>query len=350
MLRISKVFISGPAASALYLLLSVALPACGSDDGGATSAAAGSSNGSGGSTGTDSSGGASGSGSNDYVATVCDANDRVGTFRAYLTEDRTIFSGAVSDSVAPNAIPELIASEGACKLVGPRDLSCDPVCAATQACAGNDVCVPKPQKVSVGTVSVTGLLAPIEVDANGITLDYSLTIPDPYPGFDAGAAITLSAAGGELEAFTMNAMGVAPMVTSLSAVEVQTGSAASLSWDASAADPSKSGVHIKLSVNTHGATPGSIECAVPDTGSFDVPAGLVTQLVGMGLSGFPRVVLGRRTTDTANIAGGCVDFSVSSEVTLDLQVDGLISCTSNTDCPAEQPICSPQLACAAAAP
>jgi hypothetical protein len=62
-------------------------------------------------------------------------------------------------------------------------------------------------------------------------------------------------------------------------------------------------------------------------------ADILQQLVDLGLSGFPRVSLTRETLDSEEISGGCVDLSVSSEVKLDITVDGLVSCNSVDDCP-----------------
>jgi Cys-rich repeat protein len=83
---------------------------------------------------------------------------------------------------------------------------------------------------------------------------------------------------------------------------------------------------------------------VEDDGEFEVPAELVTQLVDLGLSGFPSAALGRRSTDGVRVEPGCIDLRISSEITVELEVDGLISCTSNADCPEGQS-CSAELAC-----
>jgi hypothetical protein len=189
------------------------------------------------------------------------------------------------------------------------------------------------------------LAEPIELDANAITVAYNQTITSPYPGFQAGAAVALSAAGDEIEAFSMNAVGVPELVTSVSSVSVQDGSPATLTWDASNADPTATGIHVNFSVHTHGGTTGWIECLVPDTGSFDVPAALVSQLMGMGLAGFPRVTLSRRSTDTVTVSLGCVDLSVSSDVMLDLEVAGLTSCSTNDECDTGQTCNLELLAC-----
>jgi hypothetical protein len=255
-----------------------------------------------------------------------------------------VFTGAVSNGVAPAAIPDVLAASGSCELVGPRSLFCSTPCESGQTCAGDDTCVPTPQKVSVGSLSLTGLLAEVEVSPNGITSDYSKTIMDPFPGFEPGAAIQITAAGEDSEAFTMGAWGVAKLDSPERFVQVAPGSGVTLEWDATAANPAQSQVAVTFTVNAHGATTGWIECTAEDTGSFEIPEPLVTQLIELGLSGFPRVSLARRSTDTVALPGGCVDFQVSSDVTLELEIDGLISCNTSEDCPDGQS-CSPELAC-----
>lgn len=278
------------------------------------------------------------------VGEECPRDERVGSFRLYLGDDRTIFAGAVSDGVAPAAIPEVVAEEGGCQLLGPRNLFCSESCASGTTCAGDDQCVPTPMKVSAGSVAVSGLATELTADPNGITGDYSKTLQEPFPAFEPGAALTLSAAGDVVGAFSLDAYGVAAMTTELGMVPVSKGSPVTLTWDASPADPSQAAVYVGFTVNAHGAVTGWIECTAPDTGSFDIPATLVSQLIDLGLSGFPRATLGRRSTDTTTTSAGCVDFSVSSEVTLDLEVDGLVSCNTDDDCPDAQ-TCSPVLAC-----
>lgn len=274
----------------------------------------------------------------------CDAAERVGSFKFYLGENRTIFLGAVSDKVSPTAVPELVASESTCSLVAPQNPFCNPSCPSGQTCAGQNECVDSPRKVSAGTAKIVGALAEVEAEASAITDDYSSTLFDPFPAFVPGAAISLTFDGADTEPFTLQGWGVTPMLTDTDVVSVATGSGAMLQWDAAGADVERSEVYINFSVNVHGAVTGWIECTAEDDGSFEIPEPLVTQLINMGLSGFPRATLGRRSVDRTTIASGCVDFEVSSEVTIDLEVDGLISCDRDDDCPDGQS-CSGTHAC-----
>jgi hypothetical protein len=204
--------------------------------------------------------------------------------------------------------------------------------------------VATPEKVSAGTIQVTGLAAPVEIDPNGISFDYSKTISDPFPGFETGAAIALAAAGDVIEPFSLNALGVSELASAVDTVSVARDSAVALTWDAPETDSPESEVFVSFTVNAHGSVTGWIECTVEDDGSFEIPAGIVTNLIDLGLSGFPRVTLSRRSAANTSVSTGCVDLRVESELTLELEVEGLVSCNTNDDCP-EGTSCSAELAC-----
>lgn len=263
---------------------------------------------------------------------ACDKDERLGSFEMILSADRTTFRGAVSNGISPGSIPEVIASSGSCQLLGPRNLFCATPCASGTVCAGEDTCVPEALKVSAGLVTVSGLNTPISEEVNGITDDYNETFNDPHPGFDVGAALSLSAAGDEVEAFTLSGEGVGLLTSSDETVAVNDGEPVDLSWDASGASANSS-IDIQFSVNTHGGISAWIQCSAEDTGSFSIPSELMQQLIDLGLSGFPRTTLTRQTVDSTEVEGGCVDFTVGSSLTLDIVVDGLVSCDVDEDCP-----------------
>jgi hypothetical protein len=273
----------------------------------------------------------------------CERADRLGGLSVNLTSDRTIIAGAVSNGVLPSSVPEVAAEAGACQLLVPRNLFCSS-CDTSQACAGDDQCVPKPSKVSAGTLRVDGLLAKAEVEPNGITLDYSKTIIDPFPAYAAGDALTFNAEGDVVAAFEADLIGVPALSSSMSAVAVEHGESAALSWDAEGADPTETAVFVSFSVNVHGGVTGWIECIAPDTGEFEIPAELVSQLIDLGSSGFPRVEMERRSSATVELESGCIELYVGSKVTLDIELDGLTSCHDDDDCVEDQS-CNEELAC-----
>ncbi len=274
---------------------------------------------------------------------ACERGERLGSFLLILAEDYTTFRGSISNGVAANAVPEVKATSGSCELLGAPNLFCATPCESGTICAGDDTCIPTPMKISAGTVSVAGAATTISKDANGITLDYNETINEPYPAFNVGDSLTLSAAGEEAPAFTLNGEGVGLMTSSAETVDVVENQDVALSWDTTGAS-TNSKVEIELTVNAHGGTPAWISCEADDTGSFSIPADLVQQLVDMGLSGFPRVSITRETVDSLDLSNGCVDFSVTSSLTLDVSIDGLVSCSGTEDCPNGQ-TCNETLVC-----
>lgn len=273
----------------------------------------------------------------------CERAERLGALGVNLTTDRTIVAGSVSSGVLPSSVPEVAAESGACELLVPRDLFCSS-CDSNQACAGDDECVSKPTKVSAGALTVDGLAMPVEFVPNGITLDYSKTILDPFPAFNPGDTIGLSAAGDATPAFEAELTGVSGLVIDQDPIAVKYGEPAAISWVASDADSDATSVFISFSVNVHGAVTGWIECTAPDTGEFEIPADLVSALIDLGLSGFPRADVERRSSATVDLGNGCLELYVGSKVTMDIALEGLVSCHDDTDCDSGQ-TCSDEMAC-----
>lgn len=277
-----------------------------------------------------------GSGGGPASGHACDSTARVGTLGLRLSDGKTLLSGAILDSVNPEAVFEVVASEDACDLLAPRDLFCSE-CSSGETCAGEEICIPKPTKQSAGTLTITGLAVGLETEPNGITGEYTSTVSEPYPAFEPGAALGLSASGDFFEPFTLAAWGIPAMETSQTTIAVEREAPVALTWDTENVDPDKSEVFVDFSVNVHGTTTGWIECTVPDTGSFAIPAGLVTQLIELGLSGFPRMKLVRRSIDSTTLStGDCVEFEVSSSASIELEIEGLTSCNDTTPCPSGQ--------------
>jgi hypothetical protein len=67
---------------------------------------------------------------------------------------------------------------------------------------------------------------------------------------------------------------------------------------------------------------------VPDTGSFEIPEALITGLFEFGLSGFPAIVLTRRSADSVETDLGCVELVAATSVRVPVDVPGLTSCTA----------------------
>lgn len=274
----------------------------------------------------------------------CAADSRLGSFTIDLAADYTSVRGAVTSGVVPSGVPEVLAEEAGCQLLGVPPLFCDPGCGSGQTCGAGGVCITAPTKISAGILSVSGLAQEISQAANGITGDYSQTFKSPYPGFDPGAQISLQTSGDVAPGFLLHGIGVELMSSPHESFPVESGAPSKILWDAPSVESDDVHVHVSLTVNAHGATTGWIECTGPDTGELSIPGELVSGLVELGLSGFPRVTITRRSVDSVAVDDGCIELAVSSELMVSVEVPGLVSCSSKEDCPAEQ-ICQPELVC-----
>ena len=87
-----------------------------------------------------------------------------------------------------------------------------------------------------------------------------------------------------------------------------------------------------------------IECDADDTGSLEIAAPLVTELINLGVAGFPTIIVTRKSVGSTTIAQGRVDLIVSSDVEHEVQVSGVTSCTDDMDCPSGQ-TCQSDLTC-----
>ncbi|MCP4606005.1 MAG: hypothetical protein GY847_36745 [Proteobacteria bacterium] len=282
-------------------------------------------------------------GVNEFSYRTCGNDTRVGGFRVDLASDFTGVQGKVMDGVVPQDIPEEAHSIGECKLFRARSLFCDPGCEPNFTCSEDSECIPYPLSSDVGTVSVTGMKIRIDMEPNKPVNFYTNPTELPHPGFEEGADIQLEASGGEYEAFALRGFGIGPIQTDNTSIPIETDKPAVITWE----PPIQEGpgrIHISLNVSRHGGTLTWIECDVEDTGSFSIPAPIITEIIEYGLSGYPNIILSRRTMDSTTIEPGCVDLTVVSEMELQVEIPGLISCTEDEHCPDGQ-TCQIDLTC-----
>jgi hypothetical protein len=200
-------------------------------------------------------------------------------------------------------------------------------------CVEDDTCQPYPAVVTVGTVDVEGLrttdgatsfsMDPVagNYQPMGVTLE--------YPAFSEGDAITFSAAGEDsAPAFTLETEGISQLEVLNQSIELADGQAVTLNWT----PPGQTGIadiYVKLDISHHGGTKGMIECNTGDTGSLELPAGLLDQLKALGISGFPSIVVNRKAVGSS----GRVDLVIISTVERYVEIPGLVSC----NCPVNEP-------------
>ena len=127
-------------------------------------------------------------------------------------------------------------------------------------------------------------------------------------------------------------MGLEPLEASEGVWTIYSSTDLPLTWDAPS-DSARSAVHVRLTIDQHGITPVQLQCDFEDTGYAAIPGALLDQLIGFGVSGIPTATLTRRTVDSVEVAGGCVDFSVAWNDRPEVDVDGFTPCHSTQDCP-----------------
>ncbi len=346
----------------LSLVMTVAVASCGSSKapgggaGGAVMATGGSGAGAtptGGSGGGQATGGAgdAGVGGADGGAAgkltnyqPCSEESRIGRFTFEIKNDPdrpySAVDGFINDRTSAVAVKKLATVDG-CSIYQPAEAACTPECGSGTICV-NAACVPEPKPRALGRITITGAKTPIELVelmnryANGPMLT--------HPAFAPGADLRLVIEGAAgFAPLTLKGVGVDPLVASKTAVVVESGKPAILAWTAPAqAGPGK--VHVRFGVNLHGDVDTWFECDVPDSGSFTASAALMTELYKHGFSGFPTYELTRRTVDSANVGGGCVEFVVSAPVTRALKTAGFDDCNEDQPCPAGK-TCGDDLLC-----
>jgi hypothetical protein len=324
------------------VVLSLAVAACGQDPNSSGDAAGGSAGGSsvdvsGGS--TDSAAGGSvgeGSGGATNDGGSCPIATRVGRFSVEAQRDFGVVQGTVANGVVPTAIPDVIGDEGGCTVYRRRNLFCAEACVGTETCGEDGQCIPYPSQVSVGTVTISGLTQPVEMQPLEPGNTYFAPGVD-NPPFAPEAEIALVAAGTtEMPGFQLAGRGFTALPSDEPPTWVlEEGADLSLTW-APPGGSVETTISVELTIDQHGLSPLSLVCQFEDTGSAEIPRSLVDQLITAGASGFPNGRIMRQTVDHANIAVGCVELVVGSPVPATVRIAGFTPCNGPEDCPTGQ--------------
>jgi len=253
--------------------------------------------------------------------------------------------GKINDGPTPSVIMwEETTNEGSCQLLKPRAPFCEEPCGGSAVCVEDNQCQPYPSSVSVGTVTVEGLRTEsgedsfeMEIVANNyqpVGVDLS------YPAFEEGDDIAVSALS---PVFAIEAKGIGPLKIHNESITIEDSQSVTLTWE----PPQQqdiSDIHLKLDISHHGGSKGKIECDVEDTGSFEVPGALLDELKALGFSGFPSLIISRKSVGTGPASVGQLELAIVSTVELPVEIPGLISCFDDDDCPEGQ-ICDEDRAC-----
>jgi hypothetical protein len=252
-------------------------------------------------------------------------------FRA-ASAARAAVLGKISDGPTPEAtIWSETAQEGDCVLRTPRVPFCDPSCGGTALCVDDDVCLSHPTAQSVGVVRALGLGAEFSMQPIAGNYQQPPGTTLAYPPCEEGAEIRLEAEGNGYQPFALAAKCVVPMEFA-GPVRIEPGEPLAFAWTAGRTDVAR--VRIDLDISHHGGSKGKIECDVEDSGSAQIPAALLQQLVDLGVAGFPSVVVMRLVAAEGSTAQSRkVTLTVSSAMEQQVEIPGLMSCTADAHCP-----------------
>ncbi len=186
-------------------------------------------------------------------------------------------------------------------------------------CSADSVCVPEGARLSAGTLTVTGLTAPVTLQPDE-TAYYSPLGEPPANLFEPGSAIAVTAVGAALPAFTAPLTGVGDMETTFGrALELVDGEDLVIGWV-----PRGDGALVEVALQTgwHGAPPTAvIFCQAPESaGQVVVAADIVRAFPPHGGIGLFQHISWIRRVSRALVAspGGPIEVLVSSEQGLDI--------------------------------
>lgn len=303
-------------------VLIVGLIACSSHDKG--------SDGAGGAAGGANAGGTGGRSSKGPLGTFTIAlNPAVGDAPAHTSIFGMVYGGSY-----PTAIIEtVIASDSSCKVYRYSIQPCyAPTCRSGQTCVAENVCEAQPLPVSVGDVSVDGV-GPSSLKLSVTNYNYQYPLDLPYPGMTEGQPVTLtgSGSGGGFSAFTVSAKGVAPIATSNSSYLISNDQPLKLNWTPGASSVGAE-VTVTLNISKHGGSAGYMQCTTTDSGALIIAADMLKALTGLGVAGFPELLLIRSTHGEATVTAGKIALDVQAVAKPPLDIEGYCSCFNHSDC------------------
>lgn len=239
-------------------------------------------------------------------------------------------TGRFFDGPTPDVLQLELASEaGECQLLVPFAPFCNEAC-TPGVCTADDECTPYPKPLGLGSLDIGGLGDALSLKpASAMQVYQAPSMPNPP--CEAGTQVSATAVdhGLALEAECIGQL----ELTGPDPVPVMSGEPVVVSWSTTGSAPS-SRVLIRLDIAHHGGKKGEIVCDVPDSGEFAIPEPLVTELVGLGLAGYPDISVTRvaRGVDAKHENAVLV---LSSNVLRPVDT-GVASCQETSQCPDDQ--------------
>lgn len=263
----------------------------------------------------------------------CARESRWGGFDVVSYPEYGLVSGTVLDGVVPTAVLTTIGTAGECTLLRRENPYCNPTCGSDQTCDLSGTCVPYPLGLSLGELSMSGLVEPVVMSPTepGMLYYYTRIANPPYAPGEVAALI-----GGEStllsEPLALHGVGVEALEGVDTAWVLGVGRGLTVNWRAPVAE-SRARLQLVLTIDQHGVSPARIECDLEDDGAGEIPGDLLDRLLSMGVTGFPRGTLSRRTADRAEIGDGCLDLLVRNELSVTVAVEGHVPWDEQSDCP-----------------
>ncbi|PRP92818.1 hypothetical protein ENSA5_47310 [Enhygromyxa salina] len=259
----------------------------------------------------------------------CPLNERVGLFRIVHEPDYSAVDGEIYEAVIPSTIVEQTAAEGGCRLLARENPFCDPACANGEACTHAGTCIPYPERVETGAVTIAGLEVELVMSPRADKRYFDTTLP--HPAFSPGGAIKLTSTGGEIGPLELSGRAFAPLELGDDTWRIEAGKPLIVSWAPEVDGEAR--FYLTINIDQHGLSPSTLVCEGPDSGSFEVPAAIIDALLDAGTSGFPTGHAYRRTVDSIEADPGCVELEVRSHRSATLEVSGHTPCVDEGDCP-----------------
>ena len=262
---------------------------------------------------------------------ACALPVRLGGFVVEQLELFSIVDGKVTNGVDPVTVANEVLAAGDCKLLKKEYPVCDPLCEPGTTCDYDGSCIPYPEQQDLGTVTIDGLLKAVVMEPQPPGASYYDT-DLPQPPFEPGALIRLTSTDGF--AGEMEMYGVAPQPLALidSKWTVKKSEALTIAWTPPEGEV-RTTVGMRLNIDQHGNSPVTLVCELPDTGTAEIAADLITELLSYGVSGFPNATLTRHTADSMEIPTGCIDFLVGFPAEPSVTVADHYPCSPVLECP-----------------
>ena len=187
--------------------------------------------------------------------------------------------GYLGDAPQP-VYHEIVVEEGSCRYLRHHLGECDPPCESPLFCDATEECVPHPQGLYGGALTINGLTTSVEIDPDPdyYTGSYSLPLDLPDDLFFGDDTIQAELEGADFPAFTVEASGVETMfpLSFMNLLELTDGQDAEIFWSSGSTPDACVEVRINSGNGGHGLPlTDIIQCVAPDTGLMSIPSEVI---------------------------------------------------------------------------